>query len=584
VGLVEGARAWYQARMAAETPMLSDALFLGLDFGTESVRAVLVDRRGELLASASESYPHGQIVLGSASAEALFAKALPPSMALQNPDDWLEAGLVAARGITGGNTELAGRIRGIGIDFTSCTTLPTLEDGLPLCRVPAHRADPHAWPKLWKHHGALEHAAAINRIAADRREPWLGRYGGAVGLEWLWPKVLEVVERSPAAAEAARVWVEAGDWLVWQLVGAPVNGGAVGAAELPRSTCQAGYKACWSADGGYPSIEFFRAVNPGLATAAPRGMTGRLVAPGRRAGGLCAPMASAMGVRQGTAVSAAMIDAHAGVPGAGAGSAGELVLVMGTSGCHMVMAEHERLIPGVAGVVRDGILPGLYGYETGQACMGDAFDLVRRLAGEADFATLDRAAAHTPPGADGLLCLDWFNGCRTPLMDGSLTGAFLGLGLHHTPAHIYRAALEGSALGLRWIVETLEAGDIPIHRVVATGGLPTHNPLLVRIAASALGRTIEVHAAPHGPALGAAIIGAIAAGSAQGGFDDAREAVECMAGRASVLPDARAVIPDAAWARAYERLYGVYRQAAEEMASPDSAMRRLSRLGWEDRP
>lgn len=529
-----------------------------------------------MVGAASRAYAHGQIVAGSAASSQLFARPLPPAMALQNPADWLTAGAGAIRAAAGGGD--AGRIAGIGVDFTSCTMLPALEDGTPLCMVAGHGGDPHAWPKLWKHHGAHEQAERITRLARERNEPWLARYGGAVGLEWFWPKILEVIEKSPGAASAAEVWIEAGDWLVWQLIGAPSRGGAVAANGIPRSTCQAGYKACWSAADEYPSEAYLGAVHPELASARAHKMAGVPVPPGRSAGGLCQSMAAETGLRPGIAVSAAIIDAHAGVPGAGAGGAGELVLVMGTSGCHMVMGEQEHLIPGVAGAVKDGILPGLYGYETGQACMGDAFDLVRRLAGERDFAALDRAAAQVMPGADGVLCLDWFNGCRTPLMDGSLTGAFLGLALHHGPPHLYRAALEGSAMGLRWIVETLEGGGVPIRRVIATGGLPAHNPLFVRIAASVLGREIEVHGAAHGPALGAAIIGALAAGAGAGGFDSAEPAVESMAGPGSAVPPSRVVSPDSAWTRTYDGLYGVYRSVAGAMAAPDSPVRRLANL------
>jgi L-ribulokinase len=557
-------------------PRQPSPLFLGLDFGTESVRAVAVDRRGRTLGSASAPYVNGQIVPGSPSAVSLFARPLPGAAALQHPGDWLSGSAEAVRGALAGG--LSGGVAGIGVDFTSCTMLPALADGTPLCFRPEHQADLHAWPKLWKHHGALDQTERINRAARARGEPWLARYGGAIGLEWFWPKILEVIEQSPAAAAGAEVWLEAGDWFVWQLIGAPWRGGGVEAAGLPRSTCQAGYKACWSAQDGYPSHAFFSAVHPALGAALAHKMPGTPCAPGRSAGRLCARAASDLGLRSGIPVSGAIIDAHAGVPGAGAGGAGELVLVMGTSGCHMVMAEQERLIPGVAGIVRDGILPGLFGYETGQASMGDSFDLVRRLAGEKDFAALDRAAADVPAGADGVLCLDWFNGCRTPLMDGSLTGAFLGLSLHHGAAHLYRAALEGSAMGMRWIVQTLESGGVPTRRIIATGGLPAHNPLLVRIAAAVLARPIEVHGAPNGPALGAAILGALAAGASGGGFDSAAEAVDSMAGRGSDLPPPAVVQPDPAWAEVYEPLYGVYRSVAGMMSSPDSPARALASL------
>lgn len=558
-----------------------DALFLGLDFGTESVRAVLVSRDGRTSGQAVAPYRHGQIVPDSPAALELFGAPLPASFALQHPLDWVESAGEAARAALSGAAAPPASIAGVGVDFTSCTMLPCRADGTPLCLAPgaltgtpgAVSRDPHAWPKLWKHHGALTQTDRLNRVARDRAEPWLARYGGVIGLEWLFPKMLEVIERSPRAAEAADTWLEAGDWLVWQLIGSAATGGAIDASGPPRSTCQAGYKGLWSARDGFPSRDYLAAVHPALAEHVGRRLPGRFIAPGRAAGSLSPWAAERLGLRAGIAVSAAVIDAHAGVPGAGVAQPGTLVMVLGTSGCHMLLSEHERLIPGVAGVVKDGILPGLYGYETGQASMGDAFDLVRRLSGHADFAALDALAARVPAGADGVLALDWFNGCRTPLMDGSLTGALVGLTLATRAEQVYRAVLEASAAGLRWVVDTLREGGVRVDRFVATGGLASRNPLLAHIVASTLGAPIAVHAAPHGSAQGAAILAALAAGSAGGGFDDAGEAVECMAGRRSVLPPPRVLEPDPGSARVYDRLYSAYRRFAADMARADSVLR-----------
>jgi L-ribulokinase len=253
-------------------------------------------------------------------------------------------------------------------------------------------------------------------------------------------------------------------------------------------------------------------------------------------------------------VSAAIIDAHAGVPGAGAAEAGTLVMVMGTSSCHMLNSEHERFVPGVAGIVRDGILPGFIGYETGQAAVGDAFDWLRRLTGKRDFSTLAREAAALPPGAEGVLCLDWLNGCRTPLMDATLTGAFTGLTLRHTPAHLYRALLEASAFGLRWIVELLREHDVPVKKFIATGGLPHHNPLVIQVYADVLGAPIVVHPCKHGPALGAAVLGALAADA----FASPAGSIRAMAAAKSAL----VVKPSRKHRAAYDALYQRYRELA----------------------
>ncbi len=432
--------------------------------------------------------------------------------------------------------------------------LPAKRDGTPLCLLAEFATVPLAWPKLWKHHGAQAQTDRINAVARERGESFLARYGGIIGLEWFFPKMLETLEGAPRAYDAAEVWLEAGDWFVWQLVG--------GAAEaLPRSTCQAGYKGMWSATDGYPSEDFLRAVHSKFSRVVQDKMPGRLLAPGVSAGGLTDAMAKQLGLREGTPVSAAIIDAHAGVPGAGAAEAGTLVMVMGTSSCHMLNSAVERSVPGVAGVVKDGILPGFFGYETGQAAVGDAFDWLRKLTGQRDFSALGRDAAALPPGAEGVRCVDWFNGCRTPLMDGSLHGAFTGLALHHGPAHLYRALLEASACGLRWIVERLREGGVPVERFVATGGLPHYNPLVVQVYADVLGEKISVHPSKQGSALGAAILGALAAGA----FTSPGEAIRAMAtpkpGSASVFK------PHRAHRATYDALYREYRRLGDFLSA-----------------
>jgi len=379
-----------------------------------------------------------------------------------------------------------------------------------------------------------------------------------IGLEWFFPKILETLNHAPAVYAATDVWLEAGDWYVWQLVG--------GAAQsLPRSTCQAGYKAMWSRAEGYPSKAFFKALHPAMANVVEEKMPGRLLSPGEAAGGLAAAMAKRLGLNPGTPVSAAVIDAHAGVPGAGVAQPGTLVMVLGTSSCHMLNAREQCPVPGVAGIVDGGILPGMFGYETGQAAVGDAFDWLRRTVGMRDFDQLTKRASLLPPGADGVLCIDWLNGCRTPLMDGSLTGAFAGLTLSSGPHHLYRALLEGSAYGLRWIVELLQENGVPVRRLVATGGLPHRNRLLVQIYADVLGKPIVVHPSTQGPALGAAILGVLAAGSKASGFRSVAAAIRAMAvpqasrGKTAMVT----VQPDRRARKAYAPLYRRYRDLAE---------------------
>jgi L-ribulokinase len=526
--------------------MPSRQLVLGLDFGTESVRALFIDLEGRERGIASRKYRHGQIIdtlPGS-------AEKLPPHYALQHPRDWIESAAEATREALAATGFSANAVRGIGVDFTSCTMLPTRRDGVPLCLLPEHAAEPLAWPKLWKHHGAQAQTDRFNTVARARGEAFLARYGGTIGVEWFFPKVLETVVHAPAVADAAEVWLEAGDWLVWQLVGGD-------AESLPRSTCQAGYKGLWSSSDGFPSPEFLGEVHPALPGIVSEKMPGRLLAPGTCAGTLSPPIAETLGLPAGTPVSAAIIDAHAGVPGAGAAEAGTLVMVLGTSSCHMLNSLRERFVPGVAGIVRDGILPGFFGYETGQAAVGDAFDWLRRLTGHPDFTALDREAAALPAGSDGVLALDWVNGCRTPLMDHTLAAAFTGLRLHHGPAHLYRALIEATACGLRWIVELLRQHGVEVTRFVATGGLPHHNPLITEIYAGVLGEPIKVHPCKHGPALGAAILGALAAGL----YAEPGDAIRALA----PLQETPPVLPNPKHRAAYEDVYERYRRLA---ASP----------------
>ena len=531
---------------------LKKRIALGIDFGTESVRALFVDIKGNELASATVKYKHGQITEKLPS----NGKKLPVNYALQHPSDWINASASAVKSAVKKGDFDVGCVIGIGVDFTSCTMLPVKSDGTPLCLMKKYEKRALAWPKLWKHHGAVVQTDKINKVAKRRRESFLKRYGGGIGLEWFFPKVLETLEEAPEVYAGTDIFIEAGDWYVWQLVGGPV-------AELPRSTCQAGYKAMWSADDGYPSESFLKAVHPGLKDFVSEKMPGRMVAPGHLAGNLCSVMSKKMGLPEGIPVSAAIIDAHAGVPGAGAAGAGTMVMVMGTSSCQMLNCTTDRFVPGVAGVVKGGILPGYYGFETGQAAVGDAFDWLRRTLGCSDFDELTKKALALPPGAEGVLCMDWFNGCRTPLMDETLKGAFTGLSLSNGPEHMYRALLESSAFSIKWIMDLLKENSVPVKRFIATGGLPHHNPLLMQIYADVLGKSIIIHPCKYGPALGAAILGVLAAGSRASGMQTTSAVIRSMGTPKNGA--AKTVLPDMKAHRIYADIYKRYRVLAKTL-------------------
>lgn len=523
---------------------------LGLDFGTESVRAVLLGTDGIQHASAVSRYRHGQLTMRLPG----LGPALPERFALQHPEDWLESAREAIVGALMSVRLKTSSVIGIGVDFTSCTVLPARADGTPMCLLDTFRDRPHAWPKLWKHHGALTQTDDLNEVAQDAAVPWLARYGGQIGLEWLFPKMLETFDADPELFAATDLFIEAGDWVVWQLTGASLP-------DLVRSTCQAGYKACWSAAEGYPSESFLDAVRLGFADAALTRLPGQHLAPGSRAGVLSTEGAERLGLKAGVPVATATIDAHAAVPGVGASEPGTLVMVLGTSACHMLNAAEMKLVPGIAGIVQDGILPGFVGYEMGQAAVGDAFAWLARFT-DRSLDRLSTEASVLPPGAHGVRCLDWFNGCRTPYMDGSLKGVVHGLTLQTTPAHLYRAIAEGTAHGLRWIVELLQSHNLPIQRIVATGGLPHRVRFLVQIYADTLGMPIEIHPSQHTSALGAAILGAVAAGPEHGGYADIHSATQAMS-----APIGTCLEPRPQATRAYHALYAEYRELAEATIS-----------------
>jgi L-ribulokinase len=525
---------------------------LGLDFGTESARALLLD-----LESAAEvgggvaPYPHAVLDHSLPSGESL-----PRDWALQHPRDWLDAGARAVRDALDAGGVRREDLVAVGIDFTACTPLPATASGEPLCFDPRWAREPHAWPKLWKHHGAKEETVRINALARERNEPFLAYYGGVIGLEWLLPKAWQVLREAPEVYAAADRFIEGGDWLVWQLTGRET-----------RNACAAGYKALWNAKDGFPSETFLAALQPELAAFYRDKVQGDVVAPGRAAGKVTPEAAERFGLPPGIAVSAATIDAHAGVPGAGVSAPGTMVIIMGTSSCHMALSREARFFEGFAGLVRDGILPGFHGYESGQAAVGDIFawylenalPAAVRDAAEAEGRDLHEhlaaLAGKLPPGASGLLALDWHQGNRSVLMDGSLAGLLVGLTLHTRPEEIYRALLEATAFGTRVIVESYVDAGVPLDRIVACGGLARKNPFLMQLYADIVRRPIDIAASDQTVARGAAIFGALAAGPEAGGFADTQQAVTRL-GAASE----RTVRPDPEACAAYDRLHALYRR------------------------
>jgi L-ribulokinase len=525
---------------------------LGLDFGTESARAVLVSvATGETVATAVQAYADGVID------EALpgDAEPLPSDWALQNPTDWLAALEATVLAVLAQSNAAPESVVGIGLDFTACTILPTIADGTPLCTLDAYRDRPHAWAKLWKHHAAQPQADRVNELAATRNEPWLARYGGKISSEWLIPKALQLLEEAPDLYHTADHIVEGGDWVAWQLSGT-----------LARNACAAGYKATWHKADGYPSPDFLANLHRDLTGLYTKKIAGPVVAPGQRVGGLTAEWAARLGLVAGTPVAGPTIDAHAAVPGGGVGGPGAMFMIMGTSTCHMLMAGGEMPVEGIAGVVEDGIVPGFFGYEAGQAGSGDilawfvehsvppAFHREAADRGLSLHDLLTEKASTLQPGQSGLLALDWWNGNRSTLVDAGLSGLLLGYTLGTRAEEVYRALVEATAFGTRVIIEAFTGQGIPVEAIV-TGGSLTKNPMLMQIYADVTGREMAISGEEQASALGAAMLGAVAAGTASegGGYDSLPDAVVRMA-----PPPARVYRPIDANRAPYDALYAEY--------------------------
>lgn len=545
---------------------------IGVDFGTLSGRAVLVDvHNGREVATAVHSYAHGDI--DSELPES--GVALEPDWALQDPNDYLEVFKQAIPAILAESGVDPTDVIGIGIDFTACTMLPTTADGTPLAFLAEWRAQPHAWVKLWKHHAAQPEANRLNETARELGYKFLDRYGGKISSEWFFPKAWQILNEAPEVYAAADRLIEAADWVVWQLTG-----------EEKRCAPLAGYKAIWSKEEGFPPDEFFKALDPRLEKIVDEKLSRTLYDLGERAGDLTEEAATWTGLRPGTAVAIANVDAHVSVPAATVTAPGQMTIIMGTSNCHMVLGEVEKIVPGMCGYVADGILPGYYGYEAGQSCVGDHFawfvdncipaeyQAAAEARGVDIHRYLEEKASELAPGESGLLALDWWNGNRSVLVDVDLTGLMLGMTLATRPEELYRALIEATAYGTRLIIDTFTENGVPVYEIVATGGLPERNALLMQIYADVSGLPITIPATTQTPAVGAAMHGAVAAGAEAGGYSSIYEASKAM----SHLRDTR-YEPVAAHKKVYDRLYDEYRHLHDYFGRGENdVMKRLKEL------
>ena len=544
---------------------------LGIDFGTESARALLADvRTGEEVSSAVYEYSHGVI---TDRLPGTRTRLPAHDWALQDPDDYLRALDSTVPACLKAARVKADQVIGIGTDFTACTMLPVKADGTPLCRLKEFRARPHAWVKLWKHHAAQPEADRVNETARRLGETWLERYGGKISSEWFFPKALQVLDEAPEVYRAADRLIEGADWIIWQLCGRET-----------RNLCTAGYKAIWSKREGFPRREFFAALHPEFADVVDQKMSRTILPLGGRAGGLTEAMAARLGLRPGTAVAVGNVDAHVAVPACTVTGPGRMVMIMGTSICHMVCGTAERHVPGQCGVVEDGIVPGLFGFEAGQSAVGDifawfvrtcvpgAYEAEAKRRGLGVHALLSEKAARLRPGQSGLLALDWWNGNRSVLVDADLTGLVVGMHLGTRPEELYRALIEATAFGTSKIIRTFAAHGVAVEEIVCCGGLPEKNDLLMQIYSDVVGRPFRIARSAHTCALGSAMHAAVAAGRAAGGHDTIQGAAAAMAGvRAKTYrPRAHAV---------YEKLFAEYDALHDYFGrGPNDVMKRLKAM------
>ena len=498
---------------------------IGVDYGSLSGRAVLVDvATGEELASSVYEYPHAVM-----ETQLPDGTKLGHDWALQHPQDYLDVlshtipAVLKEAGVSNED------VIGVGTDFTACTILPVKADGTPLCFLPEYKNRPHAYVKMWKHHAAQDKANMLNEIAEKRGETWLKNYGGKISSEWAIPKIWQILDEDEEIYNAMDRFIEAADWIIWQLCGKETS-----------NSCTAGYKAMFNKRLGYPSDDFFKALDPRLEHVIDEKFSRDITPLGGCAGYVTEKAAALTGLKVGTAVAIGNVDAHVCVPAVGIDGPGKMLAIMGTSTCHMMMGTTETQVPGICGVVEDGILPGFFGYEAGQSCVGDHFAwfidncLPASYYEDAEKQGMNihkylRAKAEVKkPGESGLLALDWWNGNRSVLVDVDLTGMMLGMTLQTKPEDIYRALIEATAYGTRMIVENYRENGIPVEEFYASGGISQKDPMTMQIYADVLNMPIKIAGSLQGPALGSAIFASVAAGKEKGGYDNIFEAARAL--------------------------------------------------------
>ena len=521
---------------------------LGIDYGTLSARSVLMNcQDGSVAASATMAYPHA--VMDRSLPD---GTRLPDAWALEDAEDYILALKKTVREVMETSGVSKEDVIGLSIDFTSCTVVAADEQGRTLSALEQFRFRPHAYTKLWKHHGAQAQADEINDLLTRKGMIDEPRFGGAISPELLLPKILQVLREDPEVYRAASVFLEAGDWLTWNLTG-----------QLRRSGNMAAYKAMWTPEEGYLPKELLMELDPGLENLVEEKLRGEICPAGGCIGYLTTEWADMLGLAPGIAVGASIIDSHAGMPGSGICRKGQMMLVLGTSSVELLLSDHPYASNGVVGAVKGAIMPGYYSLEAGLAAVGDMYGwfvdgFVPASYGVNLHQVLSEKAQKLKPGESGLLALDWWNGNKTPYVNGDLSGVLVGLTLQTRPEEIYRALIEATAYGTRMIMEEFMKSGAVVDEVIVSGGIAEKNPLVLRIFTDVLNRPIRISASDQTAALGSAMYAAAAAGEEAGGFASVAQAAEALAR----LKD-EVCLPDPGHAQVYDRLYGLYEELVE---------------------
>ncbi|MBC8094490.1 MAG: ribulokinase [Akkermansiaceae bacterium] len=530
---------------------------MGLDYGTNSVRALIVNvANGAEIAAAVWTYAHGTqgVILSR-----------DPNLARQHPADYVKGAEItikqalatAKKSVRGFS---AAQVVGIGVDTTGSTPLPVDAQGQPLAFQKKFEHNPAAMAWLWKDHTSINEAAEITALARKIRPQFLAKCGGIYSSEWFWSKILKCLRVAPQVFNAAHAWVELSDFVPAALTG----------TEHPdkfiAGVCAAGHKAMWNAKwGGYPDPRFLSRLDPKLAALRER-LTPRVETVDKAVGGLTAEWAERTGLDAGIPVAVGAFDAHLGAVGSGV-TAGALVKIIGTSTCDITVASNQTKladVPGLCGIVDGSVLPGYFGLEAGQSAVGDIFNwfvnYIQPGGKAGTHETLTAEAAKLKPGESGLLALDWNNGNRTILVDQRLTGLLMGQTLYTTPAEIYRALIEATAFGALTIINRFEEYGVKIREVVNCGGIAEKNPVVMQIYADVTGRPMKISRSAQTCALGSAVAAAVAAGV----YPNFAVAQKKMTGLKPHVfkpnPRAHAV---------YKELYPVYRQLHDALGTQE---------------